>query len=476
MAARPALAPAEKTDQAGKEKLWRFCGLSAEVIIILKIYEKPQLFELSLSLKVGLCKSLASCPGTMPSLSDKLKSLGVKIGADNLPPPRERTHFPIEQVVDGQFLETALGQAFVVEEHYPLGHSQGRGKLDLAASLHAIAAWAGEPRLLDLNPTEFVFLDTETSGLAGGTGTYAFLIGAGKFNPDGFQLTQYFMRDPLEEPAQLAALIQFMTPCAGLVTFNGKAFDVPLLNTRFITNGEASPLKAAAHIDLLPLARRLWRDRLPSRTLGYLEEHILDIRRTQEDVPGWLIPSLYFDYLRSGDARPLKNVFYHNAMDILSLAALLNHVAGILEDPARADMDHPIDQIAVAKLFEDLGFADTAAALFADGLAHDLPDEIRNMAIERWSFLEKRRENYPLALDLWRKAAGANEIYAFVELAKYYEHRQKDFPEAIRWTEGAMAMVKAPDFSRPERRQWMPELEHRLSRLQDKLRRSEESH
>jgi uncharacterized protein YprB with RNaseH-like and TPR domain len=412
----------------------------------------------------------------MPSLSDKLRSLGVKVGANDLQPPHKRANFPIERVVDGQFLDTALGQAFVVEEHFPLGHRQGRGKLDLAASLHAIAAWAGEPRLLHLDPTEFVFLDTETSGLAGGSGTYAFLIGVGKFDPDGFRLAQYFMRDPLEEPAQLAALIQFISPCSGLVTFNGKAFDVPLLNTRFITNGEASPLKTAAHLDLLPLARRLWRDRLPSRALGYLEEHILDIRRTQEDVPGWIIPSLYFDYLRSGDARPLKNVFYHNAMDILSLAALLNHVAGILEDPARGDIDHPIDQIAVAKLFEDLGFADTAAALFADGLGHDLPDEIRKMAIERWSFLEKRRQNFLLALELWRKAADSNEIYAFVELAKYYEHHQKDFQEAIQWTEGAMAILKKPGFSRLERRQWMPELEHRLSRLQDKLRRSEESH
>ncbi|HZD55453.1 MAG TPA: ribonuclease H-like domain-containing protein [Anaerolineales bacterium] len=412
----------------------------------------------------------------MTSLSDKLKSLGVKVGASELPSPRRGENFPIERVIEGQFQETPLGQAFVVEGHYPLGQPQGKGKLDLAASLQAIATWAAEPRLLHLDPTEFVFLDTETSGLAGGTGTYAFLIGVGRFKPDGFQLAQYFMRDPLEEPAQLAALIQFMTPCSGLVTFNGKAFDVPLLNTRFITNGEASPLKAAAHIDLLPLARRLWRDRLPSRALGYLEEHILDIRRTQEDVPGWLIPSLYFDYLRSGDARPLKNVFYHNAMDILSLAALLNHVAAILDDPTRADIDHPIDLIAVAKLFADLGFPDTAAALFADGLDHDLPDEIRSMAIQRWSFLEKRRENYALAVELWRTAASSDEIYAFVELAKYYEHHQRDFQQAIHWTQEAMTTLKNPDFSRLERRQWMPELEHRLSRLQGKLRRTKESH
>lgn len=410
----------------------------------------------------------------MSSLSDRLKNLGVQLGAKNIPSPRKSSSFPIESVVEGELIETPFGQAFVVEGRYPLGHDQGEAKLDLSASLRTIAAWAGQPRLLDLDPEAFIFLDTETSGLAGGTGTYPFLIGVGRFENQSFRLAQYFMRDPLEEISHLAAFNQFLGSCDGLVSFNGKAFDVPLLNTRFITNGEKSPLPEAAHIDLLPLARRLWRDRLPSRTLGYLEEHILKVQRTHDDVPGWLIPSLYFDFLRTGDARPLKSVFYHNAMDILSLAALLNHVANMLEKPLSGDVDHPIDVFAMGKLYEDLGLIDTAAALYAHALQSDLPADIRRDAVQRWSFLEKRRENFALAIELWQTAATRHEVYAYEELAKYYEHRDKDYPEAIRWTKAAISLICQPDHPRLQRADWLPLFEHRLSRLYTKLNRSQE--
>ncbi|HEX6303727.1 MAG TPA: ribonuclease H-like domain-containing protein [Anaerolineales bacterium] len=410
----------------------------------------------------------------MSSLSDRLKNLGVHIGATNIPSPRKRSSFPIETVVEGQSIETPFGQAFVVEGRYPIGHDQGKTKLDLKASLHTIAAWAGEPRLLDLDLSAFIFLDTETSGLSGGTGTYPFLIGVGRFDNQGFRLAQYFMRDPLEEISHLAAFNQFLGSCGGLVSFNGKAFDVPLLNTRFITNGERSPLPEAAHIDLLPLARRLWRDRLPSRALSYLEEQILKVQRTQEDVPGWLIPSLYFDYLRSGDARPLKRVFYHNAMDILSLAALLNHIATLLENPLGSQVEHPIDVFAMGKLFEDLGLVDTAASLYGHALKNDLPEDIHREAVQRWSILEKRRENYLLAIALWQKAASRHEVYAYEELAKYYEHRDKDYRQAIRWTEAAINLISQADYPRLDRRHWLPLFEHRLNRLQTRLIRSQE--
>lgn len=410
----------------------------------------------------------------MSSLSDRLKNLGVQLGANNIPPPRKSSSFPIESVVEGRLIETPFGQAFVVEGRYPFGHDQGNSKLDLSASLHTVAAWAGEPRLLDLDLESFIFLDTETSGLAGGTGTYPFLIGVGRFDNQGFRLAQYFMRDPLEEISHLTALNQFLGSCDGLVSFNGKAFDVPLLNTRFITNGERSPLLDAAHIDLLPLARRLWRDRLPSRALGYLETHILNVRRTHDDVPGWLIPSMYFDYLRSGDARPLKKIFYHNAMDILSLAALLNHMTNILENPLSSPVDHPVDVYAMGKLFEELGLIDTAASLYAHALDNDLPEDIRRDAVQRWSVLEKRRDNFPLAIKLWQKAARRHEVYAYEELAKYYEHRAKDYREAIGWTEAAINLICQPDYPRLERKDWLTLFQHRLNRLQMRLKRSQE--
>src|SRR5512136_18169 len=341
----------------------------------------------------------------MPSLSDKLKSLGVQLGARDLPPPRPRNPYGIEQVVPGRFRETPYGVAFVVERLYPPEYLHGAAGLRPTASLRAVAAWAGDGRIADLDSGAFAFLDTETTGLAGGTGTYTFLVGVGRFMAEGFHLAQFFMRDPAEEPAQLAALTEFCQPCGGLVTFNGKAFDAPLLNARYVTNGETFPLGSAAHLDLLPLARRLWRDRLPSRALGYLEMAILGVARTGEDVPGWLIPSLYFDYLRSGDARPLKSVFYHNALDVLSLAALLSHVAQLLDDPLHAAVEHGLDLIALGKLFEEMEQVEIAVQLYERGLERELSEEAHWEAIQRLSFVHKRHDNLAAAVERWQQAA-----------------------------------------------------------------------
>lgn len=404
----------------------------------------------------------------MPTLSEKLKSLGVKIGSDDLPPPRKKRKYPIEEIVEGHLHDTPFGQTFIVETRYPKGYRHGLVELQLESSLAIIADWANDPRVLKLNSREYIFLDIETSGLAGGAGTYAFLIGVGYLDRGGFHLAQFFMRDPIEEPAQLAALTSFLGNCKGLVTFNGRSFDVPIVNNRYITNRDISPFKSTLHIDLLPLARRLWRDRLPSRKLGYLEEHILRFKRGHEDVPGWLVPSLYFDYLRTGDARPLQSVFYHNAMDILSMVALLNHITHLLENPLNGAVTHATDIIAIGKLFDDLGHSDMAATLYSQGLEMDLPYDVWLLTTRRWSFLEKRRENLSTAVKLWEKAAERKEIYAHIELAKFYEHRKKEYQEAIRWTEAAIRLLKSTNFSLHMRHHLLPELEHRLARLQRK--------
>jgi uncharacterized protein len=178
-----------------------------------------------------------------------------------------------------------------------------------------ISQWAKDPALRTCHFRRFAFLDTETSGLTGGTGTYAFLIGAARFIDGKFVLRQFFMRDPAEEPRCWKGW-PFSGSSQALITFNGKAFDAPLLTHAYL-NRIPFPIKGYSHIDLLPLARRLWRDRLESRALKYLEEHVLGLRRTSEEVPGYEIPWLYFDYLRTRDARPLAGVFYHNAMDVV---------------------------------------------------------------------------------------------------------------------------------------------------------------
>jgi uncharacterized protein YprB with RNaseH-like and TPR domain len=344
--------------------------------------------------------------------------------------------------------------------------------IHLTAPLDILAAWARDERIGGLDLSEFAFLDIETSGLSGGTGTYAFMVGVGRFVDGEFRLSIFFMQDPAEEPALLEALADFLAPCASLVTFNGKAFDAPLLRTRYALNSIPCPFDDFSHVDLLPLARRLWRDRLPSRALKYLEEHIMSAPRSSEEVPGYEIPWLYFDFLRTGDAAPLKGVFYHNAMDVVAMAGLLNLTAKMLSDPHGTDLEHGLDVIALAKLFEDLNRWDDAALLYERGLKTILPEADFGRAIQRLSTLQRRRGDLSTAVRLWEQAAAEGHIFAHVELAKYYEHTRRDPGAALEWTLAAVRHVESADLPPYIRRHWMDELERRRARLQAKIGKS----
>ena len=410
----------------------------------------------------------------MPSISDRLKSLGVKVGTSDLPTskPSIKLDHPIDSVLAGEWQETPQGEVFVVETRYPadlkLEHVMFRADL----SLDTISQWAREPLLSQFSREQFAYFDTETTGLAGGSGTYTFLVGIGRFEGEVFRLAQYFLSDPAGELAQLAAIEEFLSPCEALVSFNGKSFDLPLLNTRFITNGSPSPLTELAHIDLLHLARRLWKARLPSRTLGDLETNILGTTRMDEDVPGWMVPDLYFDYLLTGDARPLLGVFYHNEMDVISLARLLNHMAILIEEPFSDSIEHVLDQLAVAKLYGDLGNLERAADIFQQCLIiENIPDADHAKALEQLSFIHKRLGNQDAAIKLWKQASEDGQIYAHVELAKVYEHKIRDYALAIHWTEKAINLLYESNQFLIFKNQSLQELEHRLNRLERKLKR-----
>jgi uncharacterized protein YprB with RNaseH-like and TPR domain len=407
------------------------------------------------------------------SLADKLKSLGVRVGAADLRPvaPKPKMDIPIQSVVEGRFVSTRQGETFVSEQIYSSDYRHGLTPLRISVPLTTIAQWTRDSRLTDLPLESFAFLDTETSGLAGGTGTYAFLVGVGRFEGETFHLAQFFMRDPSEEAALLEGLMDFLAPCTALVTFNGKAFDAPLLVTRYSLHSLPVPFKDFTHLDLLPLARRLWRDRLPSRALKYLEENVLAAPRTTDEVPGYEIPYLYFDYLRTGDATPLKGVFYHNAMDIVTLAALMNHVASILHTPFDGQVQHGLDFIALAKLFEDLNRWEEAARLYERGLQAGVNETDFGAAVQRLSALQRRRGDLESAAELWQKAAAEGHIYAHIELAKYFEHHRRDYTEALKWTQSAEGLVDSLNIPRYEYRHWMEELEHRKKRLREKSRK-----
>jgi tetratricopeptide (TPR) repeat protein len=194
----------------------------------------------------------------------------------------------------------------------------------------------------------------------------------------------------------------------------------------------------------------------------------LHANRTDEEIPGWMIPQLYFDYLREGDARPLKRVFYHNAMDVVSLAALLNHTSSLLEDPFAHHSNEFIDLAAVARLLEDIGHTEKATEVYEACLQAELPEEIYNDTLYRLSILHKHNNNYLAAIPLWEQATSRNRIYAYEELAKYFEHHALDLKMALKWTLGALDYIDSASLSIPEANQWKQAFQHRLKRLQRK--------
>lgn len=404
----------------------------------------------------------------MPSLADKLKALGVKVGAADLPAPQADRPHGIDALVPGSFRQTRRGEVFVAEQTFTSDYRHGAAPIVSASPLSVIAQWADDARIEELPLPSLAFLDTETSGMAGGTGTYAFMVGVARFVDDQFQLAQFFLRDPSEEPALLEGLTDFLAPCRALVTFNGKTFDAPLLRTRYTLHHIPNPFADFAHIDLLPLARRLWRDRLPSRALKYLEENILGLPRTSEEVPGYEIPWLYFDYLRTGDASPLKGVFYHNAMDVVAMAALLSHVNDMLADPFSGRVEHGLDFVALGKLFEDLGRWDEAAKLYERGLESNLTESDFGVAVKRHAILQKRRGDVTQAIRWWEQAAERGHIYACIELAKHYEHRERDPQQAMHWAQTARGLIDGQELPPYARRYWIDEIDHRLARLERK--------
>src|SRR5216683_5419437 len=223
------------------------------------------------------------------------------------------------------------------------------------------------------DPEKWLFLDTETTGLAGGTGTYAFLIGLAWWDAGGLQVGQFFMRDFAEEHSLLHELSHRIAERPVLVTFNGKSFDWPLLENRFTMTRSIAVPKLAAHLDLLHPARALWKLRLGSVRLVELERRVLDAPRLgwhrKNDVSSALIPQFYFDYLRGGPAEPLAGVVRHNQMDLRGLAALFGKINALLSEPAGAANEiESLDLFGLSRFLQRRGENDRAHSACAQAL------------------------------------------------------------------------------------------------------------
>src|SRR6266481_3545827 len=299
------------------------------------------------------------------------------------------------------------------------------------------------------DPEKWLFLDTETTGLAGGTGTYAFLIGLAWWDAGGLQIEQFFMRDFSEEHSLLQELSQRVAERPVLVTFNGKSFDWPLLESRFTMTRSIAVPELAAHLDLLHPARALWKLRLGSVRLVELERHVLDAARLgwhrEEDVSSALIPQFYFDYLRGGPADPLVGVVRHNQMDLRGLAALFGKINELLcETPDAAGEIESLDLFGLSRFLQRRGAEDRAISACTQALTIGLPEEILPKARRELAQMAKRRGEHARAAEIWLEivADPHDGIHACEQLAIYYKRHAKDLAKAVQFAKLAGATLQ----------------------------------
>jgi uncharacterized protein YprB with RNaseH-like and TPR domain len=339
------------------------------------------------------------------------------------------------------------GSAFE-ELHLSIHHRHGGYHLSdaLGSPAGPLGALAGLPDLDGCRLSDLLFLDTETTGLGMGAGTLVFLVGTGRFEAGSFVVRRFLLEEPDREGGFLDAVLDHLGRAAGLVTFNGRRFDLPQLEKRLILNRREPWSAGLPHIDLLPVARRIWKFRLESRSLSSLEEHVLGFVR-EDDVPGYLVPSFYREYLSTGMRRRLEPVFHHNLRDILSLVTLACHL-GTWAQAAAAGLPpadaHPLEMVGLARACEQAGWRPQSTACYSEAIARGLDSPYQHRVRDRLGKLYRRLGRHDAAAAVWRQAiaAGSPSPAPYVELARHYERVQRDLTQALAVVDAAMERLE----------------------------------
>jgi hypothetical protein len=449
-------------------------------------------------------------------LSSRLRAI-VRSG----PPKRELTYEPdtggFEAVMDiarvgatlgGLPVHTEFGQCLVVDRRYEADRWHGDVRIGdcvveddagLRVLDPSLFGPDGEGATVRPAPRRTVFIDLETTGLSGGAGTVAFLVGCGYFDLGAFQVRQFLLTSYAAERALLAAVAQFFEGADLIVTYNGKTFDVPMMETRWLFHRIGMPLEGVRHFDMLHPARRLWKHRTAAggrresqsgggpftpavaRTadggdeggcrLTTLERTLFDVTRVG-DVAGCDIPGRFFQFLRSGDPRPLEPVLEHNRLDLVSLAAVMARAARLAADGATSCRDQS-ESLALGKVYERAGALDRADACYRHA-AQAHAAEVKAEALYRMGLRHRRDRRFADAADLWRQIVALTEPravrrvgslaelrnFAMEALAIHHEHRERDLTGA---RELALFALEELDSRRADG------LRYRLARIDRKI-------
>ena len=402
----------------------------------------------------------------MNDLLKKLQDLGLKVDrASNLETTKSTTT-NINDFVQGEWLESNGSRIFVVKRLHPFGGNHGNICLDRNAIQIRINEFWRTDGSEDLDLREIVFLDTEISSLSIGAGALIFLFGCCYFVEEGLEVLQMFIEDPSHEFLFLNEIGNLLGKFKCLSSYNGKSFDIPVLRSRYILNRIPHELDRFSHIDLLHIARRIWKYDLDSKKLSDIESKILQFTRGDEEIPGWLVPQMYQDYVQTGNAEPLKGVFYHNEIDVVSLAALFLKIEQMLS----TDNLPGNETLSLGEIFHKAQKLEIAVEYYKKALANDSEAYFREKALINLAYSLKQQEKLEEMCTIWKELAQAENLTACVELAKYFEHKKKNYISALKWTEIAIQISENPSSNA---NRLLAELEHRRVRLMLKLGKAE---
>ncbi len=406
-------------------------------------------------------------------LSKRLKNLGVHLGANHLKStPKNEKKLPGFLNINNEF-QNVFGNSIGVDTYYDHTYQHGE-KTYFSPTLNDL-----EINFDSVSPikyTDCLFIDTETTGLSQSAGTFAFMVGVGVFESNQFHLRQYFLRNPGEEQAMLLDLSNFVEPYQTLVSYNGIGFDIPILSNRYKLYRLPSPFKTKDHVDLLKYARKLWRFQYDNRSLKSIEANVLRFNRSDEEIPGWMVPDMYRDYLRTGNSAQMNGVFYHNAMDIVSLGVLIQLVDEVYLNPERFIEQFDTIHYALAVHHQKETNYDSAIDIYTEALKQtNLDAQIRLKCLENLAGLHKKQKKYEAAIPLWIEAIHLNSEKSFIELAKYYEHIENNYEEALQYVNQVLHLI---EFNYPDhqKRIILPQIRHRKTRLEEKINTRKTNH
>jgi hypothetical protein len=377
----------------------------------------------------------------------------------------------IQQMIHKALLNTVKGE-FSVHKDFPVFCTKKKyrqttmtdGLPILMPNIpNVILDWAGiEDKTITHD--DLLILDLETTGLSRGGGMLAFMIGIGYYENDSFIVEQYFLPEPDAEVNSFDLILPFLDKKPVLVTFNGKTFDLPVLESRFLHNQLWCDLRSKSHIDLLHLARRLWKKKVPSCALETLEYYILGhIRDKELDIEGSVIPQTYFQFLINGDPELLQRIFIHNQTDVLHTAALLAMICEQIDYPLPLDRDIRIDYHAVGRLYQSQGRKDEAKQILT-ALADEnyiTPELVYDLGI-----LHKKDKLWQEATEYFRQGADLMHTPSMLELCIMLEQKHKDFEQALLVAEALSFNLLADSYGNAKK---LIDLEKRIARLQNKM-------